>query len=78
MEAATMLGSVLAIAGIFTNVPVLKPNSMQFQPIQSQQTKVSFTVSSTNIAMAFNWANFYFRKLCLVVWLKLRRGNVLR
>ncbi len=40
MEAASILGSVLTVADVCKELPILKPNSTQFQPVTSHATNV--------------------------------------
>jgi len=40
MDASSLLGTLLTISSVFKDLKVLQPNSLQFQPIQTQHTKV--------------------------------------
>lgn len=41
VAAASVLGSVLTVADVCKELPILKPNSKQFQPVTSHATNVS-------------------------------------
>jgi len=44
MEAASLLGSALTISDVCKDLPILKPKSIQFQPVPTHQAKVSKTL----------------------------------
>lgn len=41
MEAAAVLGAVLSVAEVCKDLPILKPNSLNFHPVTSHPTSVS-------------------------------------